>query len=103
MTYGAIPDGKCVCHRCDNKGCVRPSHLFLGTQADNMRDMVAKGRSRAGSRNHRAKLTEADATTIRERYAAGGITQSALADEYGVVEGCIWNVLHYRVYQETAA
>jgi hypothetical protein len=62
------PKGFCVCHKCDNRKCCNPSHLFLGTHADNVADRVAKGRCAdvAGERNPRRKLSERDVAAIRE-------------------------------------
>lgn len=52
LHYGPIPLGMFVCHHCDTPGCIRPTHLFLGTQQDNIRDAVAKGRHRNSKKTH---------------------------------------------------
>jgi hypothetical protein len=85
---GALPKadarGTCVCHRCDNRRCVNPDHLFLGTHADNMRDMARKGRhampSTAGERNGNAKLSAGDVSAIRDSDAPS----KALAERFKV-------------------
>lgn len=86
FTNGPIPDGQCVLHRCDNSSCVNPAHLFLGTQIDNIADMVAKGRqrSRQGEKVNTAKLTAEKVQEIRERFANGETNRASLAREYGV-------------------
>src|SRR3990167_2821276 len=57
LKFGNIPKGICVLHRCDNRWCVNPKHLFLGTKGDNARDCVSKNRNSCGERNGLAKLT----------------------------------------------
>lgn len=74
LWYGTDPGKLKVCHKCDNPGCVRPSHLFLGTQKENMRDCSAKGRVRKPT----AKTKE-----IWDKIQAGE-RQSDLSREYGI-------------------
>lgn len=78
---GSIPEKQVVMHTCDNKTCVNPEHLKLGTQADNMRDMSVKNRSLRGSKNPTAKLTEKRVVCIR---ADNSSTNEELAGKFNV-------------------
>lgn len=81
---GPIPDGLNVLHRCDVRACVRPSHLFLGTQRDNLIDAREKGRLGSGDAvRHAARLNWDEVGEIRRRHAAGE-TRKSLRQEFGV-------------------
>lgn len=84
ISHGPIPEGMAVCHHCDNPPCVNPDHLFLGTKADNNRDMAEKRRTLNGERRPQAKLTDVEVEEIRRAYDLGGISQRALGERYGV-------------------
>ena len=96
IVYGPIPDGMCVCHKCDNPGCVNPNHLFLGTQLENMQDREQKGRTARGSANGKAKLNAEQVKEIRKRYQAGGITYKQLGLDYEVSKEAIQGIVKRR-------
>lgn len=81
--FGAIPDGLCVLHHCDNPPCVRPDHLFLGTVADNSADMVVKGRQCRGEHRPAARLAADDVACARALNRAGA-SQHSLARAFGI-------------------
>lgn len=82
LTKGPIPSGMFVCHHCDNPPCCNPEHLFLGTAADNARDMARKGRGRGaeGLSNANARLSDKDVRAIRECMAAGESARAVARD-----------------------
>lgn len=95
--FGEIPDGKEVCHKCDNPKCINPEHLFIGTQADNINDMMAKGRNNPcrGEESGMAILTETKVREIRERYKAKDKMNGmrAMAREFGIGERTVMNIV----------
>ena len=90
---GPIPHGILVLHKCDIRRCVRPDHLFLGTQADNMADMKRKNRGSHGEAHRLARLTATDIPLIRKAYRDGE-TMGSIGDRHGVSSNAIWRILH---------
>lgn len=90
---GLDVEGLCVCHRCDNPACVNPAHLFAGTQADNVRDMLEKGRgSKAKGRdNGQSKLTEENVVEIKARLKAGE-SQRSIAKGFSVSQMTVCDI-----------
>ena len=98
LTFGPIADGLFVLHRCDRPNCVRPAHLFLGSQSDNMSDCVQKGRL---PNSHKAKLTPDKVRTIRTRHAAGE-SLAGLAREYGMSVCPIHALVHRKTWKHVS-
>ena len=103
-TQGPIPDGLECCHRCDNKPCCNPAHLFIGTHKQNMEDMAKKGRGNAvhGVKQGSSKLTDKKVAAIRKMYVPGVISMLKLASLFGVTEKAIWMIVHRQGWQHVA-
>lgn len=89
---GPIPKGACVLHTCDRPSCVNPAHLFLGTHADNVHDMMNKQRCGV------SKLTAEQVLNMRADYKSGKFKQVELAPRYGVSEGTVYHILRRRTW-----
>jgi len=94
--------GVCVLHKCDNPKCVNPAHLFLGTHADNMQDMISKGRrDYYGEKNPRARLTAEQVRIIRYWWSLGNMQIKQMAKYFGVGRTTIGHVVHNRSWRKT--
>lgn len=104
ITYGEIPSGMFVCHKCDNRPCIRPDHLFLGTQKDNVRDALKKNRmmmhlnAARGSDNLNAKLFEADIPVIIALNVSGESMQS-IATKYNISPSSISKIISGKAWK----
>lgn len=104
---GDVPAGMCVLHRCDNRLCYNPAHLFLGSKTDNNADRHAKertahgeliARTKRGERNAMSKLSAHDIMEIRRRISSQGASQKAVAHDYRVSPSHISNIVRRKVW-----
>ena len=97
LYFGEIPKGMYICHHCDNRACIRPDHLFLGTQKDNVYDAIKKHRMNpVGKKGHKSwnrNFTPEEAKKIREEYKTSGLGYKKLGKKYGVANTVIRNVI----------
>lgn len=97
--YGSIPEGKYVCHKCDTPSCVNPEHLFLGTQQDNVDDMISKGRDKKralkGMAHPNSKLTDDDVRAIK----ASNEQTKALSRRFKISEAVIHDIRKGKIWR----
>jgi hypothetical protein len=117
LAHGAIPKGLHCLHRCDNRRCVNPAHLFLGTNTDNFRDKMKKGRQATGARNgarlHPERLVRGDAhwcaklsaekVRSSRRLRAAGWRVTRIATKFGVTGATIHSVLRGKTWAHVKA
>jgi hypothetical protein len=88
LRRGPVPKGMCVLHECDNRKCINPDHLFLGTKGVNNRDRKQKGRNddRRGRKNYMVKLTENQVHEIRNLASGSGLSQREIGKRFGICQ-----------------
>lgn len=108
LSFGDIPDGILVCHKCDNGLCCNPGHLFLGTQSDNIRDRDRKGRRQPnsciprGEGHTKVKITEEQVREIRRLYQPWKMPCRVLAKMFGMTDDGIYSIITRRTWKHIA-
>jgi hypothetical protein len=99
LCNGPIPEDMFICHHCDNPSCCNPAHLFLGTNSDNMQDMLGKGlgNKAKGERVFNAKLNEEAVMKIKAAY--GTKTQREIAKEFGITFQNVNMIIHGKTWK----
>ncbi len=98
---GKIPEGHYVCHKCDNKKCVNPAHLFTGTATENMQDALKKGRMPLGSKKVESKLNEDQVREIKV-LAKKGIKGATLAKWFKIYPTVIYKILRGEIWKHVS-
>lgn len=101
--FGAIPEGLCVCHRCDSPPCINPHHLWLGSLKENNQDRNQKDRTAKGSANSQSKLSEKEVIAIRDLYQTGEFTQAHIARIFGVSPQTIGHLINNRYWKHVGS
>lgn len=101
INVGEIPDGLHVLHECDNRACVNPSHLFLGTNLENIEDKVKKGRQRKGSDVPTSKLNDDLVRKIRQ-YKADGYSLNQLSSMFGIAIGQLSMIVNRKAWKHVS-
>lgn len=96
---GEIPKGLFVCHTCDNRKCVNPEHLWLGTNKENAEDAAKKGRMPRGENHFNSKIKEEDVLKIRNTYKFKKEKYIVIAKKYGVALSTIYNIINKKSWK----
>ena len=99
---GEIPRGYAVCHTCDIRLCVNPNHLWAGTNAENLADMAAKGRSQQGEAHWNVRLTAEAIRQIRAQRWERGLPYKKIAAEWGISPGTVRKITERRIWKHLA-